>query len=271
MPRARSEAVPLGGGHALEGVAVVVTRPRDQAGCLGEMLRAHGARAISFPTLEIVPLEGAVSPGALDRLPTAQVAVFVSVNAARHGIAMVQAARDWPSSLTVAAMGPGTVRAIEAKGLRVDVCPSRFDSDGLLSEPVFSPTAIHGKHVTIFRGRGGLATLGDTLVARGARVEYMEVYERRRPQAPPETEPVFAADGLERVVVITSGDGLANLFAMVDDACRTRIRDLQFLVVSDRLARSCADFGIRSAPLRARGAADRLILETLLGWRTMKD
>jgi uroporphyrinogen-III synthase len=141
----------------------------------------------------------------------------------------------------------------------------------LLEEPVFSPSAIRGKRVTIFRGRGGLPLLGDALAARGARVDYVEVYERRRPLQQPEAASVFADDGRTRIVVIGSRDGLANLFAMVDDACRTRIRDLQFLVVSDRLARACSEFGVRVPPLRARGAADRLLLEALLDYKAMKD
>jgi uroporphyrinogen-III synthase len=37
---------------------------------------------------------------------------------------------------------------------------------------------LSGQRVIIFRGRGGREILGDTLVKRGARVDYCELYER---------------------------------------------------------------------------------------------
>ena len=42
--------------------------------------------------------------------------------------------------------------------------------------------ALAGKNIFIIRGKGGRALLGDTLSARGAQVNYVEVYKRALPE-----------------------------------------------------------------------------------------
>ena len=88
----------------------------------------------------------------------------------------------------------------------------------------------------IFRGDGGRELLGDTLRARGATVDYVECYRRARPAA--DAGPLVRA--LERgeidAVVVSSSEGLRNLFDMVGEAGRQRLQRTPLFAPHARIA-----------------------------------
>jgi uroporphyrinogen-III synthase len=71
-----------------------------------------------------------------------------------------------------------------------------------------------GRRVVIFRGEGGRARRGDTLAQRGARVEFAACYRRKCPKTYVQTWTTGEIDA----VTVSSAEGLANLFAMLDAA-----------------------------------------------------
>ena len=76
------------------------------------------------------------------------------------------------------APGPGTAEALAALGIAGARIPATtFDSDGLLALPELA--APRGKRIVIFRGEGGREQLGDTLRARGATVDYVDLLPAR--------------------------------------------------------------------------------------------
>ena len=75
------------GAGPLAGLGVVLTRPRAQCEATAAALESAGARVIVFPALDIVPVElSPASRAVLDGLPAASLALFVSANAAEHGV-----------------------------------------------------------------------------------------------------------------------------------------------------------------------------------------
>ena len=87
------------GAGPLSGLGVVLTRPRAQCEAIASALESQGARVIVFPALDIVPIE--LSPASLEALvslPSASLAIFVSANAAEHGVAAARAAGPWPAA-----------------------------------------------------------------------------------------------------------------------------------------------------------------------------
>lgn len=250
--------------RALAGLRVMVTRPAAQAGELARRVEAAGGRAVRFPVIEIAGVEEpeALSP-VLQRLDSFHLAVFVSVNAVEHGLALARQHRPWPASLAVAAVGAATARALERAGLHVGVQPAgRFDSESLLAHPALSATAVDGQDLVIFRGRGGRALLGDTLVRRGARVCYAEVYRRVRPAG-------AGVPPLDRVdaAVVTSVEGLENLCAMVPRGRLEALLATPLVVVSGRLASAAAERGWQAPVVVAARAGDDAVVAALAAWR----
>ena len=147
------------------GRGVVVTRPRELARPLAELIEGRGGRAFLFPAVEIQPL---APPAALRRIAEFDLIVFVSPSAARTAL---RAMPPWPENVMAAAVGAGTRRELERAGISRVVGPaSGADSEALLAAGPMH--AVAHKRVLIVRGEGGRALLGETLSARGAIVEY---------------------------------------------------------------------------------------------------
>ncbi len=197
----------------LEGISVMNTRPSQTATELTEAVAARGGNVVEFPVLEIVPRDPRAVREEADALPDADVTVFVSRNAAEYG-------SDFASG-RVAAVGPATASALESHGCSVDVQPSEgFDSEHLLDEPDLKNA--EGRVFRIVRGNAGREFLADELGRRGARVDYLSVYERRLPEYANEALSDIASlfnDGRIDAVVVMSVASLENLDALIPADC----------------------------------------------------
>ena len=68
------------------GITVLVTRPREQANALTDALVQRGANVIALPVIDIVPVDRRAIEIRVDTLDPADVTVFISTNAVRHGV-----------------------------------------------------------------------------------------------------------------------------------------------------------------------------------------
>lgn len=169
----------------LEGLGVVITRPREPAEALAAALAREGARTFVFPALAIEDI--AATPeleGALRDLPRAALAIFVSAHAVEKGMAAVLRRGPWPAGVRAAAVGEATAQALHNAGLAKVISPKqRHDSEALLEMPELQ--AVRGAKVVIFRGEGGRERLKEGLEQRGASVSYAQCYRRVCPAADP--------------------------------------------------------------------------------------
>ncbi len=251
---------------------VVVTRPAHQAGHLVALLEGAGARVFRFPAIAIVPPRDQERLEAvLNRLGDFHLAVFVSVNAVDWGERYLEVVGGLPPGLRLAAVGRGTARALREHGLSVELAPAeRYDTEALLALPALQEAEVSGQHVLIFRGEGGRELLADTLHARGAHVEYAEVYRRVRPVVDPGKLLEPLARGEVDVIIVTSGESLRNLLDMVGEAARQWLYHTPLLVVSQRLADLARSMGFRIAPIVAARAGDEELVEALSEWRAAR-
>ena len=193
--------------NPLRGRGVLVTRPREQAAHLARLIEQAGGRAHLFPAIEI---EDVPAPAALGRMREFDLAIFVSPTAVAKVMPHVPA---WPPALRAAAVGAGTKRELENRGISPVVAPrAGADSEALLALSEMQQMA--GRRVVIFRGEGGRALLGDTLAQRGARVEYAACYRRKCPKSSVQSWKAGEIDA----VTVSSAEGVANLFALLDAA-----------------------------------------------------
>jgi uroporphyrinogen-III synthase len=194
----------------LSGLKILVTRPRDQAMSLAQAIEKVGGIPIVFPLLDIAPISDTrILYGQLARLAQCDMAIFISPNAVRYGMAAIAAAGG-KLPPQVATIGKSSASALSEFGIENIIAPTqRFDSEGLLEQAEL--TTVAHKKIMILRGDGGRELLGDTLKMRGASVEYAECYQRGKAQ--------FDAIDLLRempdVITVTSSEALAHLHEMV--------------------------------------------------------
>jgi uroporphyrinogen-III synthase len=248
------------GAASLLGLAVLVTRPAQQAAKLCARISALGGSAIAFPTIAIEPQQ----PAPLCGTPP-DVVIFTSVNAVRYGLE--RAPLD--ANTRVAAIGTATAAALAAQGRRPDIVPaSGHDSESLLADPRLAGDP--GKSAVIVRGVGGRELLLETLRARGWSVATLEVYRRVLPAHSTQDigglEARWARGGVD-VVTATSVETLQNLARLLSPEGIRLFVATPCVVVSDRIAEAAARLGVGGELIRATAPDDEAIVDALLRWR----
>jgi uroporphyrinogen-III synthase len=252
---------------------VLVTRPRRQGVALAERIEARGGVAIRFPVIEIAsprhPEEARATMKNLDRFDWV---VFISPNAVEHGLAMAPSRDSVPASTRVAAVGEATARALDEAGLGPVLTPrAGASSEALLALPEFNGASIDACHVLVVKGEGGREVLGDTLSKRGARVAYAETYRRARPAVDASGITDQGVRGDIDVIVITSGESLDNLFALVGAPGSSWLRGAVFVVASARIAELVRAKGVSVPPVVADGANDEALMDAIVEWANRGD
>jgi uroporphyrinogen-III synthase len=250
--------------ESLTGINILVTRPAHQADDLAARIRIAGGNPVLFPVLKILdaqdqrPLLDVVG-----RLDEFDLAIFISPNAVNKAMSLIHTKRTLPPKLGVAAVGQGTARALRNFGVNKVIVPTiRFDSEALLD--MVELQQVGGKRVVVFRGDSGRELLGDSLLKRGATLEYVECYRRVKPST--DTAPLLRAwaTGKMNAITMTSSEGLRNLFDMVGETGQIWLKKTPLFVSHERIARTAGKLGLTQVILTAAG--DEGLLQGLVNY-----
>jgi len=217
---------------------ILVTRPFPAGEALVSRLRALGREAWSFPLIEFTPgRELARLPALLDALTPDDLLFAVSQHAAHYaGAELKRLGKPWPQNVNAFAIGRTTALALhQPSGLHVSYPRDREVSEVLLQLPELQNVA--GKQALILRGNGGRELLAETLVERGANVTFCECYQRcTKIYDGTEEAWRWQSRGIDTLVV-TSGEMLDQLYALIPEWYRTNwLLRCRLVVVSERLA-----------------------------------
>jgi uroporphyrinogen III methyltransferase/synthase len=156
----------------LFGKRVVVTRAREQASTLVQLLTASGAQVVEFPTIEIAPPE---SFDSLDRLfrECWDWIIFTSTNGVASFFDRMPGDVRSLAGTKIAAVGETTAADLRTRGIKPDLVPDKFQSSALL--PHF-PDELKGVRIAIVRAEEGREELHEELRQRGADVHLAVAY-----------------------------------------------------------------------------------------------
>ncbi len=162
----------------LFGRRIVVTRSREQAAELVELLEERGAEAIQSPTIRIAPPEDAA---ALDRACEEAGAynwiVFTSANAVDSFMQRLLAISDVRElkGVRLCAIGPSTAQRLNRYGLRVDLTPDEARSEAVI-EALKGTGSLEGVRFLLPRADIAREILADQLRDAGADVTEVVAY-----------------------------------------------------------------------------------------------
>ena len=179
----------------LHGRTIAVTRARPQASALAARLRELGADVVEAPAIRTRSLEAE-----LPDLVAYDLVCVSSPNGAAELFARLASAGLDARALagrTVAAIGPGTARALKEGGIVADVVPERAVAEGLVE----ALAGVDVRRALVVRAREGRDVLPDALRERGAEVDVLALYET---VAEPLDEPTARAARAADYVTFTS-------------------------------------------------------------------
>ena len=201
----------------LHGRTVAVTRARPQASELAARLRELGADVIEAPAIRVRSVEAE-----LPDLTAYDLICVTSPNGAHALFTRLAAAGRDARALanrTVAAIGPGTARALAEHGIRADVVPERSVAEGLAAALAATPVT----RALIVRGREGRDVLRDALRERGASADLLVLYET---VAEPLDEATAHAAARADYVTFTSASTVRHFLAAAGTVAGPRIASI---------------------------------------------
>jgi uroporphyrinogen III methyltransferase/synthase len=209
----------------LWGRTAVVTRTREQASALVELLAAAGARCLTVPTLEMGPPDdfGPLDQ-AIEDLDCYKWVIFTSANGVAAFFQRLYH-RGWDvralGRCSLAAIGPATAQALRERGLKADLVPESFVAEDLAKTLIrrLEP----GARVLLARAQVARETLPEMLKRAYIYVDVAPVYHARRPDAvPPEARAALEAGQVD-LLTFTSSNTVKHFAALVGEA---KLRDL---------------------------------------------
>ena len=163
----------------LFGRRVLVTRSREQAAELVDLLEAHGAEPVQAPLIDIVPPDDyGPLDAACERAGGFDWIVFTSANGAGAFMdRLLQGPRDVRAlaGARLCAVGPGTASRLTRFGLKVDLVPDDHSAAGVVTA-LKEVGAIKGKRVLFPKADIARDTVPEELRAAGAEVTEVIAY-----------------------------------------------------------------------------------------------
>lgn len=231
----------------LKGVKIAVTRPKERAGTLSKILKAHGAEVIDYPCIKTVSLMDAeLTKAVIGKINAFDIAVFTSPAGVKTVFeALHKQGKDTRifGGKQVAAIGSATAAELEKYGLIADIVPPTYSGaelGGLLS-------AHKDKKMLLLRAREGSKDLTEKL--KGIDFDDTAVYR---------TE--FTADtpleGEIDFVTFTSASTVRGFCALNDR------RDITGVCIGEKTRQEAEKYGIKT--ITAKEATVAALAETIL-------
>jgi uroporphyrinogen-III synthase len=258
----------------LSGVRVLVGRARHQAGALSKELRKLGATVLEIPFIEIRPPRS-FKPldSALKNLASYDWLILTSVNGAeamwdrlaklklnfaklREG-ERVQEGHEFTRAVTnrkkrpasaaegvrIAAIGPATQKAIEKRGVSVDVVPKEYVAESVVRS---LRKRVKGKRILLVRAKVARDVIPNQLRKAGAYVDVVEAYETVVPQSSCNRLRKVLANPRRRphIVTFTSSSTVRNFVALLGPNS-THLAGIHFASIGPVTSTTLRELGLR--------------------------
>ncbi len=202
----------------LWGKRIVVTRARNQASVLSQMIEVYGGEAIEFPIIDIAPAENyAPLDEAINRIEDFDWVIFTSTNGVAAFYKRLQLQnKDFRElkGIRICAIGPKTKQELEQYGLLVDYMPGEYRAEAIIEK--MSKEDLHGKKILLPRADIARKTLPEVLTGLGAIVDDVVAYRTVKAQEKENDLRQMLKDGKINFITFTSSSTVTNFVSMFD-------------------------------------------------------
>jgi uroporphyrinogen-III synthase len=176
--------VKAGKSQPLAGIRILVGRARHQSDALSSELQNLGAQVIQIPFIEIrKPRSYQPLDAALENVDDYDWLILTSVNgvsALWDRAKKLKLSGKHFSHLKIAAIGPATRQAIEAKGLKVSVVPKEYVAESVVAS---LRARVNGKRILLARASVARDVIPRELRKLGAKIDVVDAYETVIPKS----------------------------------------------------------------------------------------
>ncbi len=232
----------------LLGKNIVVTRAREQASSIAQMLSSLGANVVQFPTIEIKPVTNFTETDKeIANMSNYDWVIFTSINGVEHFYNRLHAVKKDSrifNSCKIAAIGPATAKGLEDRGIIADFVPTAYMAEGIVEG--LQEHGIKGKKVLIIRAKEARELLPVELEKNGAEVKILTIYETIASQNnKAELEALLSEDKID-CVSFGSSSTVKNFFAQIPVESVKNLQRLKFASIGDITSNTLSEFGFKA-------------------------
>lgn len=225
----------------LFGKHVLVTRSRDQASALSDLLREHGAEPVEFPVIKICPIE----PVAIPDVSAYDWLLFTSANGVRETVNYLLITDRDIRALAgpkIGAIGPKTAEELTNLGIHVEFTPTEFVAEAVVDQ---FPTDPAGQNILILRATEARELLPEKLIERGASVDVVPIYRTELERSDGDKVRDMLANGELDIITFTSSSTVKNFLELIgEDAARTLPPTVKIACIGPITAQTAAEHGL---------------------------
>lgn len=248
----------------LDGKTVLVTRPREQARELQDLLEALGAKTLVQPAIEILPPEDWTDvDDALRSLRNGKFdwTLFSSANGVRFTFERAKeltangSIQEIFAPTRIAAVGTATTQTLEEYGAKAELVPETFDAEGVCEalEKTLGDRLAQTRFLS-FRASRGRKTLSERLTAQGAFVRETIVYRSVDATSPdPDVLAALNANQIDLTTATSSASAKALIKMLGESAKNTK-----WIAISPLTANALRESGVEPA-----GVAEEATMQSL--------
>ncbi len=247
----------------LAGITVAITRPPHQTDELRRLVELEGARAMLFPTIEILPPEDWTGcDEAIGRLREFDGVLFTSSNGVTRFLERAAALGAGAASLLgkkIFAVGDATAAALAASGVGATVAPGQATAAAM--SKAIGREKIAGASFLFPTGDLTSTAMADSLKGLGAAVSTVVVY-RTCPAAPRNVDAFFGAvrDGQVDWITFTSPSSVRHFVKLfAGERLRVIRGTTRVAVIGPTTAQAAEEAGLPPLATASRAGAKELV------------
>ena len=237
----------------LRGRTVVITRAASQAAEFASELESYGANVAICPTIEIGDLESySRLDEAIDHLYGYDWLIFTSVNGVDYFLRRLSTlgkSVEQLDDLRVCAIGEATADKLRQTHVHVDVVPSEFKAEGVITalrEFVGGNELLEGLNFLIPRAAVARDYLPRALAQAGARVDVVPAYRTIIPANLDRGRLSAMLAGAADCIAFTSSSTVKNLGLLFDTTdLGDTLKGLVIACIGDITAATAEEYGLR--------------------------
>ncbi|MBI4825761.1 MAG: uroporphyrinogen-III C-methyltransferase [Nitrospirae bacterium] len=256
------------------GQRVLVTREHTEG---FEPLGELGAELIEFHTIKIVPAEDRTElDKAIDKLEAYNWLVLTSANGVNFFFKRLFEKRDIRDlkGVRVCAVGTKTASAIQEYGIKVDMVPEEFNSEGLISaftsmSQANSADPLKGVRFLLPRAETARDVFPKRVVEMGGEIDVVTAYRAVKPEIHGKRLKRFLKEGKITVATFTSAATFNNFMDMVGDDAESLLDGVAIAVIGPVTARAVEKAGLKVSIMPKEATVEAMVNE-IIKWASAK-
>lgn len=233
----------------LFGKKILVTRAREQASSLVELLESKGAHCIQAPMIKIAPPdEYKQIDESIASLNKYDFVIFTSANSVQQFMERVlfkgSDSRSF-AGIKIASIGQATTESLRKYGLVADLTAKEATAEGLIK--TLDGKALRDKKILLPRAQKAREVLPDWLREQGAQVDVLPVYQTIIGDADAGSLKKALANSEIDIVTFTSASTVNNLLCMLGSEGEALLAKTATACIGPITATACKDKGLEPA------------------------